>query len=170
MAHPDQIGNYKITGELARGGMGIVYKAYHNTLKTPVAIKILIDPDASINKRFRQEAKVLASLKHPNLLQVVDYGDYFNPTNRMKYPYMVMEFINGVDLSNILKKRGIPELKWSIKTISIIGEVLSHIHEAGIVHRDLKPSNILIENETNRPVLVDFGLVKRDQKNSALNL
>ena len=161
MAHPDHIGNYKIVDELARGGQGIVYRAYHSTLKTPVALKVLLDPDPLNIKRFNQEARVLNKIKHPNLLQVIDYGEY--EANNRAYPYMAMEFINGTDLSAILK-RGIPETKWTIKVISTIGEVLNHLHEAGIVHRDLKPSNILIEKETNRPVLIDFGLVKRDPK------
>jgi len=164
----ERIADYQIIRELARGGQGIVYHGFHPSLKINVAIKILIDSDPQNLKRFKQEARVLDRIKHPNLLQVIDFGEYLNPKNNFAYPYMVMEYIEGTDLKSLLSTKGIPDLPWTLKIISIIAEVLDVIHQAGIVHRDLKPANILLEKGTNRPVLIDFGLIKRDPKKLAL--
>jgi len=153
-----QFGPYLIQQELARGGQGAVYLAYHQTLRTPVAIKLLLDPDPRSIKRFKQEARVLSKLKHPNLLKVVDLGEVNGR------PYLAMEYIEGLDLKAMYSRRGAPDYDWLLETFDVLAEVLDFIHDHGLVHRDIKPANIFLEDNTNRIILVDFGLVKRDQK------
>ena len=153
---PQYFGPYEIHSEIARGGQGAVYRAVHMQLGTPVAIKILLDPESHADiKRFKQEAQVLARLRHPNILQVVDFGITNN------YPYLAMEYIEGDSLKTLLKQGYRP--KEALKQLITIAETLDYCHERGIIHRDLKPDNIVIENGTNRPVLIDFGLIKRDK-------
>lgn len=161
MANPKFIGPYRITREINRGGQGAILEAVHTKLGHTVAIKVLVDPDDVTYKYFKQEAKILAKLKHPNLLQVTDIGEFQDDITGIRHPYMIMEFIRGRDLKFYMTQ-GIPKFEWSLKVINTIAKVLEYIHQYGIIHRDLKPANILIEEETKRPVLLDFGLVKKD--------
>ena len=88
-------------------------------------------------------------------------GEYQDPATRLSYPYMVMEFIHGRDLK-FYTSQGIPNIDWSLKVITSIAKVLEYTHQYGIIHRDLKPANILIREEDKQPILLDFGLVKRN--------
>lgn len=151
-----QFGPYIIQRELARGGQGAVYLAHHQTLRVPVAIKVVLEPDPQTNKRFKQEARILANLKHPNLLSVVDLGQVGHR------PYLAMEYIEGSDLKRLVSQQGIPSFDWLVDTFSTLAEVLDYIHDRGLIHRDIKPANIFLEDGSNRILLVDFGLVKRD--------
>ena len=158
---PKYFGPYEIHSEIARGGQGAVYRAIHSRLGTPVAIKILLDPEAQSDiKRFKQEAQVLARLRHPNILQVVDFG----MTNN--YPYIAMEYIEGDSLKTLLRQ-GYRSGE-ALKKLITVAETLGYCHEKGIVHRDLKPDNIVIEHASGRPVLIDFGLIKRDKDRMGL--
>jgi tetratricopeptide (TPR) repeat protein len=128
---------------------------------------VLLDAgaDGKELKRFRQEAKVLARLDHPNILKVVDMGTAFAGNGR-DFPYIAMEYIEGSDLKNLLKK-GYP-LRKAAENLVIVAEALDYCHQMGITHRDLKPANVVIEEETGRPVIIDFGLVKRDARKMGL--
>ncbi|HBP20896.1 MAG TPA: serine/threonine-protein kinase PknK, partial [Planctomycetes bacterium] len=150
-----RFGPFAIEGELARGGQGSVWRARHAESGQPVALKLLLNPGASGAKRFAQEARVLARLSHPNLLRVLDYGELEGK------PYMAMELVVGEDL-RARTERGIPPADWSVDVIAQVAGAVHHCHENGILHRDLKPANILLEEGSGRPVLIDFGLVKRD--------
>ncbi|MDF1661790.1 MAG: protein kinase [Planctomycetota bacterium] len=166
---PSPLDKYRILGEINRGGMGVIYRARHRESNDDVIIKTPLkekNPESTILERFDREAKTLARLSHPNIVKISDYGRIVGQ------PFFVMEFIRGENLEEIVtarlkKNKDAPDYKWLANTFSKIAEALSHCHRKGIVHRDLKPSNILVEYKTNRPVLVDFGLVKKDMENAA---
>lgn len=151
------IERYKIIRELGRGGMAVVYRAVDTMLDRNVAVKMILTEDASreksekLLKRFNREAKTLASLSHPNIVKVLDYGEYEN------MPYIVMEFITGGALK---AKMGnpIPYAEAAAMLVPVV-RALQHAHQQKIVHRDVKPENILI-NDTNQPMLSDFGILK----------
>jgi serine/threonine protein kinase/formylglycine-generating enzyme required for sulfatase activity len=151
------LGSYRVLEEIARGGQGVVLRAEHVRLGAPVALKLLLDVgDEGLRKRFTQEAKVLARLTHPNLPRVTDLGEVEGQ------PFLAMELIDGSDLHKLLQQEGIPELAWTVEVLEAVADALGYCHGRGIVHRDLKPQNVLIERESGRPVLTDFGLVKVD--------
>ena len=150
------IGKYKITKLIGEGGMASVYEAEHEMLGTKVAIKVLnpiLSANAEIKTRFRNEAKLMASLDHPNITKVIDFDEQPQQLS------IVMEFLNGEDLDQKIKRNG----PLSEKEISdIFSQTLSafqYAHEKGIVHRDIKPSNIFILSNGHVKIL-DFGIAK----------
>jgi serine/threonine-protein kinase len=153
-----RIANYDVLEEIARGGQGAVLKAKHAELGSLVAIKVLLDPNEETQRRFRQEAKSLARLRHANLLSVPDFGQAPDGTT-----YMVMEYVEGDDLRKRVRRDGLPTLEWTVKVLRVVADALHFCHQHGVIHRDVKPQNILIERDTERPLLVDFGLIKRDR-------
>ena len=150
------IGKYKITRPIGEGGMASVYEAVHEMLGTKVAIKVLnpiLSANNQIRERFRNEAKLMASLDHPNITKVIDFDEQPHQLS------IVMEFLNGEDLNNKIKKNG-PLSDTEI--FSIFSQTLSAFefaHENGIVHRDIKPSNIFILPNGHVKIL-DFGIAK----------
>lgn len=156
----------KVESVLGRGGMGTVYRGRHLKLDRIVAVKI-INPEVAnnkdINQRFEREARLMAKLRHPNAALIYDFGTL--PDGRL---FIVMEFVEGVSLSEVLEKEGkLPREKVVDIAVSIC-EVLSEAHSLGIVHRDLKPANIML-NEKGVFVL-DFGIAKMlDTTNETLN-
>ena len=150
------IGKYKITKLIGEGGMASVYEAEHEMLGTKVAVKVLnpiLSANAEIKTRFRNEAKLMASLDHPNITKVIDFDEQPQQLS------IVMEFLNGEDLDQKIKRNG----PLSEKEISdIFSQTLSafqYAHEKGIVHRDIKPSNIYILSNGHVKIL-DFGIAK----------
>jgi len=151
------IGRYHILEQLGEGGMAVVYKAYDTHLEREVALKVVrtenILPKAldRTMKRFKIEARKMASLSHPNIVKVMDYGE-FNGT-----PFLVMEYIPGGTLKQMLGK----PIPWqmALQLLQPIANALSYAHQKGLVHRDVKPSNILI-SENGTPYLSDFGIAK----------
>jgi eukaryotic-like serine/threonine-protein kinase len=142
--------------------MGIVYKARHTFLKTTHAIKVilpdLVGNNPSLVTRFRQEAMAAAAIRHQNIVSVTDFG----VTDR-GMPFLVMEFIKGVSLQDILAKEGRLSPEQTIEIISAVGAGVAAAHRQGIVHRDLKPLNIIIQD--GMPIkegvkILDFGLAK----------
>lgn len=150
------IGNYHIIGLLGEGGMACVYKAYDERLDRFVAIKVITSSRATQDastfiKRFEREAKTLALLTHPNIVGVIDYGQ-FN-----EVPYLVMEYLPGGTLK---KWMGKPVSYWQAARMLIpIAQALDFAHQHKIIHRDIKPANILL-TESGAPMLSDFGIVK----------
>ncbi|MCP3960558.1 MAG: serine/threonine protein kinase [bacterium] len=144
---------YRVVSEVGRGGFGIVYRAFDRRLGRDIAIKRLsspAEPDSELRARFEREARILASLDHPNIVPVFDAGLDDD------HPYIAMKLIAGRSLSHTLQKGPRKE----IEVLQIIRQVaagLGHAHSRGIVHRDVKPSNIL-EDEDGRIFLADFGL------------
>lgn len=158
--HGMQIGAYRDLELVGKGGMAEVYRSTHPALNVPVAIKILpehLSTDAEFRKRFIREAEVVAGLEHPNIVRIFDSGEQGG-----KY-YMVMEFLTGKDLDQLIKKNGRLSLQQALPLIRQIASALDYAHARGCVHRDIKPSNILLEADSNkdgRAVLTDFGIAK----------
>ena len=151
------IGRYEILELLGEGGMARVYKALDTRLERPVAVKVIRKENFSplimvhVLKRFEREAKSLAQLSHPNIVKVIDYGEYQNA------PYLVLEYLSGGTLKSRLGEQ-IPYQQAALFLLPI-ARALSYAHQRGVIHRDIKPSNILI-SESGEPMLADFGLVK----------
>lgn len=150
------LGKYELEKVLARGGQGVVVRARHAQLGNLIALKVF-DPAgrAADLERFRAEAQLLVRLKHPNLPAVTDLGEEEGTS------YIAMEYVQGQDLDHGTRDE-MPSFRACARMLAPIAEALQYCHEMGVVHRDVKPGNILIEAETERPVLVDFGLAKRD--------
>ncbi len=150
-----QFGPYRITAPLGEGGMAAVYRAFHAATDRYVALKVL--PRHYANEpefvgRFRQEARILAKLQHPHILPVFDFGEQDG------YTYLVMPFIEGGTLAQLLTGKPLP-LSQVRRIISQVGGALDFAHSHGLIHRDVKPSNILIDQSGNC-LLSDFGIAK----------
>ena len=154
------IGDYQIVKLLGEGGMGEVYAADHRTLGHRTAFKVLrreIMNNQEAVERFRQEARLIARVRHPNLIDIFDIGEL--PDGRL---YYVMEYLAGQALSSLLEKKRLT-FREVIHIIRQLCAGLNAAHQAGIVHRDLKPDNLfLVERVGEQPLvkLVDFGIAK----------
>jgi tRNA A-37 threonylcarbamoyl transferase component Bud32 len=154
-ALPYTFGNYELLAEVARGGMGVVYKARQLGLDRLVALKmILADPDSIALERFHLEARAAAGLDHPNIVPVHDSGWVEGR------PYFTMAFIEGETLQQHVKARGLPDPRQAVQWLQGAVDGVAHAHAKGIVHRDLKPQNILLD-PGGRPRIADFGLARR---------
>ncbi len=148
-----EIPNYEIGKLAGRGGVAEVYLARHKLLDRTVAIKVIFptQADDQADKRFLKEAKVVAGLRHPNIVSIYDVGVYEN-----KY-YIIMEYLEGGDLKqNVQRTLAIPQ---TLKIIRQITSALGHAHDKGFVHRDIKSQNIMFRAD-GTAVLTDFGIVK----------
>jgi serine/threonine-protein kinase len=150
---------YRVESELGRGAMGVVYLATEVWLERPVALKVIAPAllgDAGATLRFHREAKALASVKSHHVVQLYAFG-----LHRGSYFY-AMEYVAGRSLKHILAEHhahgGTLAVHRTLTIVTQIAEGIDAVHAAGIVHRDVKPSNVIIEDDTGRPVLVDFGL------------
>ena len=161
------LGRYQILELLGQGGMATVYKADDTLLERDVAVKV-IRRDAFpaeildvILKRFEREAKTLAKISHPNIVQVIDYGEYEGD------PYLVMVYLPG----GTLKDRMGQPIPWqeAVRFLVPVARALEFAHEHNIINRDVKPSNILL-TEKGLPMLTDFGLVKLFESKEGTNL
>ncbi|MDZ4404535.1 protein kinase [Prosthecobacter sp.] len=155
-------GNYSVEGFLGQGGMGAVYKGTQVRLQRQVAIKIMRrdqGKDHGFEERFRREALALAQLNHPNIVNVIDYGEA-GPD----YLYIVMEFVDGTDLVGVIRSGEMTQ-ETALKLLPQICDALQFAHDNGIVHRDIKPANILLTRD-GRIKMADFGLAKRFDVNS----
>jgi hypothetical protein len=155
-----KLGQYEVQDFIGQGAMGLVYRAYHVQLERTGAVKVLqaIAPDPDTTARFRHEAQAIAQLRHPNILNVYDFGEYQGT------PYMIVEYVPGGSLANKLSD-GVLDQPAALKYLRGIASGLDYAHEHGIVHRDVKPANVLLEKD-NTPVLADFGLAKLLQGSS----
>ena len=150
------IGNYKIISKIGEGGMGSVFLAEHTKLSRKVAIKNLHDvliKNEEIRKRFQNEAQAMAKLQHENIVNLLDFEENEDGL------FLIMEFVDGAPLDELLKANAIPADQ-SLRIIQSILEGLKYAHKKDIVHRDIKPSNILIKGEDMSPKILDFGIAK----------
>ncbi|MCC6234099.1 MAG: serine/threonine protein kinase, partial [Verrucomicrobiales bacterium] len=150
-------GDYEILGEVARGGMGVVYRARQVSLNRVVALKVLLGGGfvgESGRQRLRSEAAAAARLKHPHIVAVHDAGEWEGQ------PYFAMEFVAGPTLSEVLRD-GPLRLARAVHLVETVARAVHYAHEQGIVHRDLKPSNILLDGE-DQPRVADFGLARAE--------
>jgi serine/threonine-protein kinase len=156
---PAQFGQYEITGLIARGGMGEVYKARPPSfmaLSSDLALKMLpngISHDTEVRERFVQESEVIARLDHPNIVHLHDYGSWEHTY------FMVMDFVIGKTLSDLLRARGALPIADAWSLLRDVALALDYAHGQGVVHRDVKPSNIMVRSD-GHAILMDFGLAK----------
>ena len=167
------IGNVRIDKLLARGGMAEVYLGSHLNLDRPVAVKLLhsyIEEEPLLLERFQREAKVVAGLRHSNIVQIFDFDTMDG------HPYIVMEYLKGPTLATYLRnlhqrKKRIPPDQVA-RLLNEVSIALEYAHKQGVIHRDIKPGNIILHNKTNdmaldkpltndvEAVITDFGLVR----------
>jgi serine/threonine protein kinase len=161
------LGRYHILEQIGEGGMAIVYKAFDTRLESDVAIKVIRterfkgENIGKALKRFEREAKALAKLSHPNIVNVLDYGEHEGR------PYLVMPYLSGGTLKSLLGEK-LPYSR-AVSLMVSVANALAYAHSHGIVHRDVKPSNILI-TESGEPTLTDFGVAKILQAEETMDL
>lgn len=164
--HPGSFGEYDLLDEIARGGMGVVYKARQRNLGRLVAVKmILAGPLAGKEfvRRFRTEASAAAILQHPNIVAIHDVGVHEGRH------YFSMDYIEGRNLAQLVGRQPLPATK-AAHYVQLIAGAIHYAHERGILHRDLKPSNVLVDAATDQPRVTDFGLAKQLDGDSSLTL
>jgi predicted Ser/Thr protein kinase len=152
------LGPYKLEDVLGKGGMASVYRAYQSSVKRYVAIKVMspdIGGQPGFVERFAQEAEVIASLEHPHIVPVIDYGTQDN------LHYLVMRYIEGGSLEDRMRK-GSLSLQEAARFLAEMASALTYAHKRGVVHRDLKPNNMLIDGSDNL-YLTDFGIARLTQ-------
>ncbi len=173
------VGKVRIEREIARGGMAEVYLGTHLTLDRAVAVKVMhnyVEADPDLQSRFEREAKVVAGLRHPNIVQIFDYDTIEG------HPYIVMEYLMGPSLAVYLRE--LHKRNQRLEPIQVarllitISTALDYAHEQGVVHRDIKPGNIILHNKSRNvsidqhltartePVITDFGLVRIAQSST----
>jgi serine/threonine-protein kinase len=150
-----EFGDYDLLEEIGRGGMGVVYMARQRSLDRIVAVKMILGSLLASQEqidRLHLEARVAATVRHPNIVSVFDAGEIHGQH------YFAMEYVAGMSLARILEQAAL-DAKQSARIAALVARAVHHLHERGIVHRDLKPSNILID-PSGRPFVTDFGLAK----------
>ena len=160
-----QCGNYNLLHEVARGGMGIVFRAYDTKLQRTVALKMILDRNLASEeavKRFYAEAETAAGLNHPGIVPVYDVGAHAG------HHFYAMGFVEGPTLSNELRRRRFA-MQESARLVLELARAVAYAHEHGVVHRDLKPGNILLDSD-GQPHITDFGLAKRTDRPSELTM
>jgi serine/threonine protein kinase len=160
---PDSFGKYELLGEIARGGMGIVYKARQQGLDRLVALKMILGTGITHEsaQRFLQEARAAAALDHPNVVPIYDIGETGNS------PYFTMALIEGPNLRGFVDSQSALPIATIVTLFAQVVAGVAHAHKHGIIHRDLKPANVLIDKD-GRPRVTDFGLAKRSTTDSQL--
>ncbi|MEM9452528.1 MAG: tetratricopeptide repeat protein, partial [Myxococcota bacterium] len=162
-AEPQRLGRYVVLKTLGAGGMGTVLEAFDRTLERRVAVKVLhkeIDPKHTA--RLLREAQAMAKLSHPNVVQVFDADAVGGQT------FVAMELVRGQTLEAWIRQDPPPGWRACVEVFIQVGQGLAAAHKQGLVHRDFKPSNAIIDDE-GRPRVLDFGLVRQVETNSAPN-
>lgn len=160
-----RIDRYSIRHVLGRGAMSAVYAAWDPKLHREVALKVLsqrLGTDPKARERFLREARAIASLRHPNIVELYDYSGADS-----QHLYLVIEKLEGQDLFNLYTRRGALPETIALALAHELCSALQIAHSAGIVHRDLKPENVFLDS-SGRVVLTDFGIVKAVREDSAL--
>ena len=161
------VGGYEIQVLLARGGMGVVYRATQLSLSRQVALKV-VAPDLSTEEEFRtrflREVRIAASLDHPHVLPVYEAGEADGVL------YLAMRLVEGESLAQVLEREGSLEPARALTIVTQVAEALEAAHQAGLVHRDVKPANVLLARAGAREhvYLCDFGVARRFQGATAL--
>lgn len=164
---------YRIEKLLGKGGMGTVYLATHVGTERPVAVKV-IAPEfmkrAEFVERFRREARAAGRLRHPNVVDVTDFGFSDSPDGEVAY--LVMEYLDGCTLGEILSEEKRLPLSWTVDILEQVCSAVSEAHEQGIIHRDLKPDNIWLEPNQRGGYTVkvlDFGIAKLEESTISIS-
>ncbi len=174
---PKRLGKYELLERLGRGGVAEVWKALDTQLQRFVAIKLLhpdLRDDPNFVQRFQREAQLIASLHHPNIVQIHDF-EIYQPTAEEQgesspIAYMVMDYVEGQTLANYIqntsRKRNFPSPSDIVNIFTSISLAIDYAHKKGMIHRDIKPANILLDqrntthNVMGEPILTDFGVAK----------
>jgi len=162
LAVGDEVAGYRIDARLARGGMGVVYRATHLGLDRPVALKVIareLAGDASFRERFLRESRLAARLDHPAVVPIFDSREVDGEL------FVAMRLVEGGDLRGLIDRTGPVPAERATALLGQVAEALDAAHAAGIVHRDVKPHNVLVEGE--RAYLSDFGLAKTIDESAA---
>lgn len=169
-------GKYRIEKELGKGGMGAVFLSTHLGTERPVAVKVIV-PEfmerPEFIERFRREARAAGRLRHPNVVDVTDFG--IAETNYGKVAYLVMEYLDGCTLGEVLDEEKSLPVSWTIDILEQVCSAVQEAHHQGIIHRDLKPDNIWLEPNQRGGYTVkvlDFGIAKLEthDSNEKINL
>ena len=160
-------GRYEVREVLGKGGMGLVYRAYDSVIRREVAVKTLLDiPEAAALQLFYKECDVLASMSHPNIVEIFDIGEF--EEEGKKKPYFVMPLLPGTTLETFIRKAS--HRLTVERTVQIIAQTcrgLQAAHERGLIHRDLKPSNIFVM-EDDSVKIIDFGVAHMADTHSTM--
>ncbi len=162
---PRLFGEYELLQEIARGGMGVVYRARQISLNRVVAVKMILHgpfAQPSFVKRFRAEAEAAAELQHPNIVAIHEVGEQDG------CQFFSMDFVEGQSLAALVRDRPLA-VETAARYLKTIAEAIEFAHQRGILHRDLKPSNILIDSQ-DQPRVTDFGLAKHLKASTDLTL
>ena len=168
--HPDQggrlrLGDYELLEEIARGGMGVVYRARQLSLSRIVALKVVLQgPFSSPDfvRRFRNEAEAIATLRHPNIVSIYEIGEHGGNH------FLALEFVEGRSFAEVTRERPLPARR-AADYVKIIAGAVAYAHARGVLHRDLKPSNILLD-VFDQPRVTDFGLAKLVNRDADLTI
>ncbi len=155
---PESIGRYRISAELGSGGFGVVFRAFDPKLRREVAVKVPLRDalNQTQTDAYLDEARVLASLDHPNIVPVYDFG-----TTADGLCYVVSKLIEGHDLAHMIRETR-PSHTQAAELIATVAAALHYAHRKGLVHRDIKPSNILLDS-SGKPFVADFGLALKEE-------
>jgi serine/threonine protein kinase len=157
---PSQIGRYQIKSLIGRGGMGDLYLAHDPNTNRLVALKLLnatLD-STELRERFAREARALAALNHPNIVNIYDTGEYDDA------PFIVMEYVRGETLAEIIKRRAPMSVSQKLKLLTELCAGLAQAHNANIIHRDIKPANLMVDQQ-GRLKILDFGIARVAEDN-----
>ncbi len=160
-------GKYRIESEIGKGGMGTVFLATHIGTERPVALKVIASEfmqRLEFVERFRREARAAGRLRHPNVVNVTDFG--FARTKTGEAAYLVMEYLDGCTLGEVLEEEKQLPLTWTLDILEQVCSAVQEAHEQGIIHRDLKPDNIWLEPNQRGGYTVkvlDFGIAKLEE-------
>jgi serine/threonine-protein kinase len=162
MTFADDLERYQLDERIATGGMGEVWRGTDTVLHRPVAIKLLkaeLADDAEFRTRFETEARHAASLHHPGIAAVFDFGDTSSPAQGGHRPYLVMELVDGKPLSALLRRGTQMPAEQVTALLAQVADALGAAHRTGIVHRDIKPANLLVTPDRHVKV-TDFGIAR----------